>query len=220
MACLSPERRDAFQAVDALLHGFEVGESELEFDRLDVSEGVGRAVDVDHVFVVEAANHVHDRVGLPDISEKLVAEPLPLRRTLDEASDVDEFDRRRHDGLGVDQLVELAQPDVGDGDDPGIGLDRAEGIVLGLDPRGGERVEDRAFSDVGETDDAAGECHGRRILPNPSRRVMPRRSKASSSGGLEGWRACQETCPGRVDILVRQPFGSSGEKDEIQKVLI
>jgi len=50
---------------------------------------------VHHVGVVEAADHVHDRVHLADVRQELVAEPLTLGRALDEARDVHELDHRR-----------------------------------------------------------------------------------------------------------------------------
>ena len=47
-----------------------------------------------------------DRVGLADVREELVAEPLPLARALHDAGDVDERHRRGHDPLAVEELGE------------------------------------------------------------------------------------------------------------------
>ena len=49
--------------------------------------------------VLEAAQHVDDRVGLANVAEELVAEPLAARGTADQARDVDEFEAGRHDLL-------------------------------------------------------------------------------------------------------------------------
>ena len=50
----------------------------LELDRLDVAQRVDAARDVDHVLVVEAPHHVHDRVALADVRKELVAKALAL----------------------------------------------------------------------------------------------------------------------------------------------
>ena len=52
------------RALDALLRLRQVGEHELELDRLDVAQRVDAAAHVDHVLVVEAAHDVHDHVDL------------------------------------------------------------------------------------------------------------------------------------------------------------
>ena len=58
---------------------------------------VDAALDVGDVALLEAAEHVHDRVDLADIGEELVAQPLALRGAAHQPGDVDEADPRRHD---------------------------------------------------------------------------------------------------------------------------
>ena len=77
---------------------------------------------VDDIVVVEASDDVDDGVRLPDVAEELVAEAFALGGALHEARDVDEFDGRRHDVLRMDQVIELLEPTVGNGDDAGIRL--------------------------------------------------------------------------------------------------
>ena len=48
------------------------------------------AVDVHDVAVLEGPHDLADRVGLADVGEELVAQPLPLGRAADDAGDVDE----------------------------------------------------------------------------------------------------------------------------------
>ena len=163
----------SLQAVDPLLHRLEIGESEFDLDRLDIADGVGRPFDVHDVLVVEAADDMNDGRRLPDVAEELIAQSLALCRALDEPGDVHEFDRRRDHALRVDQRVEIAEAAVGYGDHARIRFDRAEGVILGLDAGGGERVENRALPDVGQADDAASESHRRRIFPNSLGSVMP-----------------------------------------------
>ena len=85
------------------------------------------------VIVDEAAHHVRDGIDLADIGEKLVAETLARRRPLDDAGDVDELDRRRHDALGLDDGGKLIEPRIRYGHDADVRIDGAERIVLRRD---------------------------------------------------------------------------------------
>ena len=69
----------------ALLERLQVGEHQLGVDRLDVARGSTLAVDVHDVGVVEGADHLADRVGLADVGEELVAQPLALAGAADDA---------------------------------------------------------------------------------------------------------------------------------------
>ena len=55
--------------------------------------------------VAVGADDVQQRVGLADVGQELVAEPLALVRARDEARDVVELDRVRHDARGADGLA-------------------------------------------------------------------------------------------------------------------
>ncbi len=90
-----------------LLDRLEVGQDQLGVHRLDVAGRVDAGVDVDDVVVVEGAHHLADGVGLPDGSQELVPQPLPLRGPAHQAGDVHEGDRGRHDRGAV---VERGQP--------------------------------------------------------------------------------------------------------------
>ena len=102
--------RDSFSSRDdRLLEGLQVGEDQLGVDRLDVRARRDLAVDVDDVAVLEGAHDLADRVGLTDVGEELVAQPLPLGRAAHDAGDVDEGDRRRQDLLAPEDLGEAAR---------------------------------------------------------------------------------------------------------------
>jgi hypothetical protein len=68
-------------------------------DDLDVAHGIHAAGDVMDVCVVEAAHDLHNGVHFADVGEEFIAETLALRRALDEAGDVHEFNRRRNDDV-------------------------------------------------------------------------------------------------------------------------
>ena len=100
----SPPRACLVDALEAPLGLLEVGEHELGLDRLDVAQRVDAALGVDHVLVAVRAHDVHDRVGLADVREEAVAEPLALVRAGDEAGDVVEVDRVPDDLRRADRL--------------------------------------------------------------------------------------------------------------------
>ncbi len=93
------------------------------------------------VRVLEAAHDLGDRVGLADVGEELVAEPLPLARAADDAGDVDERHRGGQDPLAVEDAGEHLEARVGQADDSDVRLDGREGIVRREDLVVGQRVE-------------------------------------------------------------------------------
>ena len=118
--------------VDAAVEHLDVGEDQLEVDRLDVARRVDRAFDVDDVVVLKAAYDVHDGVDLADVREELVAEALAFRGALHEAGDIDELDRRGREFFRLIHFGELVEALVRHRDDADVRLDRAERIVCGL----------------------------------------------------------------------------------------
>ena len=116
----------------ALFDGVEVGEEELGVDDVDVVEGVDTAGDVDDLGVVEAADDVADGVGGADVAEELVAETFALGGAFDEAGDVDELHGGGDERFWLDEVGDFGEALVGYGDDAGVGVDGAEGIVRRL----------------------------------------------------------------------------------------
>ena len=107
------------------------------------------------VVVLEAADDLDDGVDFADVGEEFVAEPLPGAGALDEAGDVDELEDGGDNFLRLGDGAEFFQALIGDGDDAVVGVDGAEGIVGRLRLAGArDRVEERAFPDIGQTDDS------------------------------------------------------------------
>ena len=104
---------------------------------------------VDDLGVIEATNDVADGVGGADVAEELVAQTLTLAGAFDEAGDVDELHRGGDGAVGLDELGDLVETNVGDRDRAGVGADGAERVVRRLGLGRGEGVEDGGFSDVG-----------------------------------------------------------------------
>ena len=116
------------------------------------------------VAVVEAAEHVDDRIRVPDVPEEFVPQPFTFRGALDQSGDIDDLDRGGNHPLGVVDLGQPDQPLVGYGDDAHVGVDGAEGEIGRLCLGVGQAVEEGRFSDVRKTHDAALKCHYARIV--------------------------------------------------------
>ena len=144
-----------FQLGQAVFQMLDVGQHQLDLDRLHVGDGVDLAGHVDHVGILEAADHLQNGVDLADVREKLVAEALALAGTLHDAGDIDQLEGGGDHLLWRDVFRDPRQAIVGHAHHPLVGLDRAEGVVRALRGlRHGERVEEGALADVRESDDA------------------------------------------------------------------
>ena len=109
---------------------------------------------------VEAAHDLRDRVGLADVREELVAEPLALGGAAHDAGDVDERHGGGQDALGAEDAGERLEPRVGQVHHADVRFDRREGVVRREHLVLGERVEQGGLADVGQADDADSESHG------------------------------------------------------------
>jgi hypothetical protein len=154
----------------------EVGEDELGLDDLHVGGRLDAALGMDDVLVLVAADDVHERVRLADVGQELVAEPLALVRARDEARDVVEVDRVRHEVGGADGGGDLLEPVVAHRHHRDIRLDRGERVVRRLGAGAGERVEQRRLARVRQPDDP--DLHRPRL---PS--AVPSAAPAATSDG-------------------------------------
>ena len=145
---------DFGDAVRPFLGRFQVGQAQFRIDRFDVADRVDGAVDVGDVRVFKAADDFSDGIGFTDVAEELVAQAFALGGTGDEAGDIDEahdsgncFFRFVHVGQDLDAFIR----DFYDAD---IRFDRAEGVVCRFCAGLGNRVEQRALTDIRQADDA------------------------------------------------------------------
>ncbi len=101
-----------------------------------------------YIVVFKCPHHVGDGVGLADMGEKLVAQPLSLSGTLHQAGNIHQFHGRGQHLLGLHDLRERGEPRIRDRHDPHIGIDGAEGIVLRRNLRRREGVEQGGLAHV------------------------------------------------------------------------
>ena len=171
-------------AVEAALGLIEVGEDELGLDRLDVAQRVDAPLGVHDVGILVDAHDVDDRVGLADVGQELVAQPLAAVRARDQAGDVVEGDRVGHDLGRLDRGGDLVEAFVDDRDDGDVGLDRRERVVGRLRGHAGQRAEQRGFARVGHADDP--DLHARVSAPDRGHALataVPSSAPASTSLG-------------------------------------
>ena len=134
--------------------GLEVGELQLQLENVDISHRVDATLDMRHVRVLECAHHERRRVGLANMAEKAVAEPLAATRAAHKTGDVRECHRRRDHLRWLEQGGKTVETRIGDGHDAGVRLDGGERIVADCRARLGHRVEERRLTGVWQSDDA------------------------------------------------------------------
>jgi hypothetical protein len=150
--------RVLFGLVLATLDGVHVGEDELGVDDLDVGHRVDGSAHVGDVAIFKAAHDVHDGVHFADVAQKLVSEAFALAGALHEAGDVHEFDRGGDELLGAGELRKSGEALIRHGDDAGVRLDGAEGVVGSLRLSGaGDCIEESGFANVRKAYDTSAE---------------------------------------------------------------
>ncbi len=145
------------------------------------AQRVDAALGVDDVLVAVRAHDVDDRVGLADVREEAVAEPLALVRARDEPGDVVEVDRVPDDLRGADRPRDLLQALVAHGHDGDVRLDRRERVVGRLRAGFRQRVEQRGLARVRHADDADPRAHA--PIARASTSAVPSSAPASTSEG-------------------------------------
>ena len=145
--------RELLRLREATIEEIEVGEDELEVDGLDITNRIYGTIDMHDVVIIEAANDVHDGVGLTDVRQELVTETLTLGSALDETCDIDELDHRRHDLLRIIQGAQLLKTLIRYSDDTDVRLDRTERVVGRLRARLRNCVKQCRLADIRQSDD-------------------------------------------------------------------
>ena len=142
-----------------LFHRCQIGQSQFGLYGLDVRDRIHVAADVHDVVIDEAAHHIDDTIGFTNGSKKLVAQSFALGCTGDKTGDIDELDDGRLHFLRFDDRAEFGQALIGYLDYSDIGFDGAERIVFCGNACFGQRIKQRGFSYIGQTNDTAFQTH-------------------------------------------------------------
>lgn len=146
-------------ASDAALNGFEVAQLKLGVDHLLVAHRVNRAINVRHILIVEAAEHMNDGICLANVGQKLIAQALALACALHQAGNVHNLDGGGHDALRVNEFGKFIEAFVRNGDYAHIGFDCTEWEVCRLSLGVRQTVEKRGLAHIRKPYDTTLKCH-------------------------------------------------------------
>ena len=121
-------------------------------------------------FILKAAHHMHDRVHLADVGKKLVAKPFALVCAAHKPCDVHKLDGCGRELFRSVHPCEHVKPLVRHGNNANVWFNGAKRVIGGLRARLGDGVKQRAFADIGESDDA--ELHGQFLLYKSGKRMV------------------------------------------------
>src|SRR5437763_7416496 len=143
-------------AVFAFLQRRQIGQHKLGVDNFDVFNRIDRSTDMMNVAILEAANHLHNRIDFANVTEELIAEAFARTRPFNESSDINELNRGRHNFWRMRDLSKSRQTRIWNGDDADVRINRAKGIILGWRfVRARNSVKERRLADVRQSDDTS-----------------------------------------------------------------
>src|SRR5215831_3011562 len=109
-----------------------------------------------NICVLEAANHLHNRVDLANVAQELITQSFSSARSFDQPCDVHKLNRRRDRFLRMRQFGKNCQSTIWHGHDTKIRVNRAERIVRRLSfPCAGDSVKEGRFPDVWQANDSS-----------------------------------------------------------------
>ena len=141
------------QVLESLLCEFDILDTELLADNLEITDGVDITLDVNDIGVVERSDHLEDTIDGTDMGQEGVTQPGSGRGSGCKTSNIDTGE------VGGDtrgRLVGLAEPVVSwvrDEDTGFLGVDGGIGEVGGVTQRAlGNGLEESGFTNVGKAD--------------------------------------------------------------------
>ena len=114
---------------------------------------------MDDIAVVEAAEHMEDRIGLADIGQELVAEAFAFAGAPYEAGYINDIDCCRDCPFRLAHFGQHLKPLVRDVGGSEIRLDCTEREVGALGLAGAYAIEECRFADVRQSDDSTFKRH-------------------------------------------------------------
>ena len=151
--------RFLFKARQRLIDRGDVGQHELGLNGFDVALRVDLLGNVLDIGVAEETNDLANRIGLANVGQELIAQALALACAGNQASNVNEFDRCRHDFSRMVDFREFIQTIIGNGNHARIGLNGGKRIVRsepGFLGKGGEK---RRLANVGQANNTDRKRH-------------------------------------------------------------
>ena len=142
-------------AADAVLNSLEVLNLQLSIDNLLIPHGVNTAVNVHHIVIVEAAQHVENSICLTDVGQELIAQSFALAGALHQSGNINNLHRGGHHAPRVDYLGQLVKAFVRHSDYAHIRLYCAEREICCLCLGIAQTVEKGRFAHIWQADNTA-----------------------------------------------------------------
>ncbi len=101
------------------------------------------------IFVVETPDDMGYCVHIADVTEELIPQALPCAGPLHQSSNIEEFQCRRDHLFGMDEIGDLVQSFVRNGNDTNIGLNGCKPIRRHFSSRKGQSIEDGGLPHIG-----------------------------------------------------------------------
>ena len=150
---------ELFRFVDFLLQIFQIRQHEFGQNQFEIAGGIDLLLDMHHIRILEQADNVRHGIHIADMTEELVAEPLPLARAFDKSGDVDKLHCRGDDLRGMFQLDQIIHALVGNRYDSRIRINRAERKIGGYRPAFAQRIEKGRLPDIRQSYKTTGKSH-------------------------------------------------------------
>ena len=145
--------------VNTALDHVQIRHDQLHIDGLDIPHGVygyvgaGVCHYVHDIFVVKAADHMDDGIGLADVGQELVAEARTLTGSLHQTGNVHELNDRRGLFVRLIDLCQLVQPCIRHCHHAYVGVNGAEGVVGAFSTGVGNGVEQGGLANIRQSHD-------------------------------------------------------------------
>src|SRR3546814_393486 len=116
---------------------------------LFVAQRVHGPVHVNYIVIVETAEYMNNGIGSADITQELIAQAFPFACPFYQAGDINDLNSGWNQSLRIDQICQLTETIVRNGNGTDVGIDGTEREVGRLCLGVGKRVEQSGFTNVG-----------------------------------------------------------------------
>ena len=116
----------AHNVLESFFNTFHIGQHELCVDGIGICNGINVVRDMHHITIFKTADHMGNGIGLADIGQKLIAQPLALACAFDQPSDVYKGHPCRNYIRRICDLCQIGQARVGHIDLADIGFNRTK----------------------------------------------------------------------------------------------
>jgi hypothetical protein len=141
--------------IAAFLQHLQIRKHQLSDNGFQVIYRINFTGDMNHITILKQSHHMGNCIHIANMTQKLVAQSLPLTGTAHQTGNIDKFKAGRHYTTGFFHIRQNLQTIIRHRYDPGIGFNRAKGEVCSFGAATAQSIEQSGFADVGQTDQTA-----------------------------------------------------------------